>query len=121
MEGGETDETMGMIPRAIDMIFHVSGQLKDRGWKYSMEGQFLEVYNEVVSVFLVGVVLWGDRWRVSGVFRRLEGWQWQRQWQSAEKREREDKTDPRSTTSLAQANSIPKSTRSNSTKTVERA
>jgi hypothetical protein len=49
MEGGRTDEEAGMIPRAIDMIFRVSGQLKDRGWKYQMEGQFLEVYNEVVS------------------------------------------------------------------------
>lgn len=38
-----------MIPRAIDMIFTVSSQLKDRGWKYQMEGSFLEVYNEVVS------------------------------------------------------------------------
>lgn len=39
-----------MIPRAIDMIFSVSSQLKDRGWKYEMEGQFLEVYNDLVSV-----------------------------------------------------------------------
>lgn len=38
-----------MIPRAIDMIFAVSKQLQDRGWKYTMEGTFLEVYNEVVS------------------------------------------------------------------------
>ena len=38
-----------MIPRAIEMIFDVSKQLADRGWKYQMEGQFLEVYNEVVS------------------------------------------------------------------------
>jgi hypothetical protein len=30
------------------MIFTVSSQLRDRGWKYQMEGQFLEVYNEVV-------------------------------------------------------------------------
>lgn len=42
-----------MIPRAIDMIFTVSSQLKDRGWKYQMEGSFLEVYNEVVSVDLL--------------------------------------------------------------------
>lgn len=48
MEGGEGDNA-GMIPRAIDMIFAVSTQLKDRGWKYQMEGTFLEVYNEVVS------------------------------------------------------------------------
>ncbi len=38
-----------MIPRAIEMIFNVSKHLQDRGWKYQMEGQFLEVYNEVVS------------------------------------------------------------------------
>ena len=38
-----------MIPRAIEMIFTVSKHLQDRGWKYQMEGQFLEVYNEVVS------------------------------------------------------------------------
>lgn len=31
------------------MIFTASAHLKDRGWKYQMEGQFLEVYNEVVS------------------------------------------------------------------------
>lgn len=46
------EENAGLIPRAIDMIFKVSGQLKDRGWKYQMEGQFLEVYNEVVCDLL---------------------------------------------------------------------
>ena len=49
----QTDETAGLIPRAIDMIFTVSSQLRDRGWKYQMEGQFLEVYNEVVSLPIV--------------------------------------------------------------------
>ncbi|OCF72705.1 kinesin family member C1 [Kwoniella mangroviensis CBS 8886] len=42
----------GMIPRAIDMIFAVSSGLKDRGWKYQMEGQYLEVYNEVINDLL---------------------------------------------------------------------
>ncbi|KAL1407621.1 kinesin-like nuclear fusion protein [Vanrija albida] len=51
MEGGEGDNA-GMIPRAIDMIFAVSSQLKDRGWKYQMEGTFLEVYNEVINDLL---------------------------------------------------------------------
>jgi hypothetical protein len=46
-----------MIPRAIEMIFAVSSGLKDRGWKYQMEGSFLEVYNEVVSD------AWGSRCR----------------------------------------------------------
>lgn len=45
----QSDVTAGMIPRAIEMIFTVSKHLQDRGWKYQMEGQFLEVYNEVVS------------------------------------------------------------------------
>lgn len=49
MLSDQNDEDAGMIPRAIDMIFTVSSQLRDRGWKYQMEGQFLEVYNEVVG------------------------------------------------------------------------
>lgn len=52
MEGAQDEENAGLIPRAIDMIFKVSGQLKDRGWKYQMEGQFLEVYNEVINDLL---------------------------------------------------------------------
>ncbi|WWC97963.1 hypothetical protein V866_004852 [Kwoniella sp. B9012] len=52
MEGGQNDQDAGMIPRAIDMIFTVSSGLKDRGWKYQMEGQFLEVYNEVINDLL---------------------------------------------------------------------
>jgi kinesin family protein C1 len=39
-----------MIPRAIQMIFDVSKRLK--GWKYKMEGTFLEVYNDEVSSHL---------------------------------------------------------------------
>ncbi|XAO25092.1 hypothetical protein I312_103901 [Cryptococcus bacillisporus CA1280] len=52
MEGAHDEENAGLIPRAIDMIFKVSDQLKDRGWKYQMEGQFLEVYNEVINDLL---------------------------------------------------------------------
>nr|ODN90487.1 kinesin family member C1 [Cryptococcus depauperatus CBS 7841] len=52
MEGEPSSENAGMIPRAIDMVFAVSSQLKDRGWKYQMEGQFLEVYNEVINDLL---------------------------------------------------------------------
>ncbi|ORX39129.1 P-loop containing nucleoside triphosphate hydrolase protein [Kockovaella imperatae] len=52
MEGGLDEANVGMIPRAIEMIFRVSGQLKDRGWKYHMEGQYLEVYNEVINDLL---------------------------------------------------------------------
>ncbi|WWC73102.1 uncharacterized protein I206_107067 [Kwoniella pini CBS 10737] len=52
MEGGQDEEHAGMIPRAINMIFSVSNGLKDRGWRYQMEGQFLEVYNEVINDLL---------------------------------------------------------------------
>ena len=55
----QSESDVGMIPRTIGMIFRVSSQLKDRGWKYHMEGQFLEVYNEVVS-------------RLSGLCHRAE-------------------------------------------------
>lgn len=48
MEGGDGLHA-GMIPRAIDMIFAESAKLKDRGWMYTMEGSFLEVYNDEVS------------------------------------------------------------------------
>lgn len=79
---------MGMIPRAIDMIFSVSNQLKDRGWKYVMEGQFLEVYNEVVGSH--------------GSLYRRSAHMW-----------------ARSMTYWEAVNSIPRSTRSSSTKRVE--
>ncbi|KAL7421256.1 kinesin-like nuclear fusion protein [Cryptotrichosporon argae] len=52
MEGGQTEQDAGMIPRAIEMIFEVSGHLRDRGWKYQMAGTFLEVYNDVINDLL---------------------------------------------------------------------
>ncbi|KAK5945533.1 kinesin-like nuclear fusion protein [Knufia obscura] len=36
----------GMIPRALRQIYSTSKDLEDRGWKYTMEGSFVEVYNE---------------------------------------------------------------------------
>lgn len=36
----------GMIPRALRQIYSTSKELESRGWKYSMEGSFVEVYNE---------------------------------------------------------------------------
>jgi kinesin family protein C1 len=49
MEGGSTPETAGMIPRAIEMMFRETDALKDRGWEYKLQGQFLEIYNETVG------------------------------------------------------------------------
>ena len=36
----------GMIPRALRQIYATSKELEPRGWTYTMQGSFLEVYNE---------------------------------------------------------------------------
>jgi kinesin family protein C1 len=52
MEGPEiesmTEETMGMIPRAVNQIYAAAERLKDKGWEYQIEGQYLEIYNETL-------------------------------------------------------------------------
>lgn len=45
-----------MIPRAIHMIFTETEALKDRGWRYQMYGQFVEIYNEKVSSSSISVL-----------------------------------------------------------------
>ncbi|KAJ7065566.1 kinesin-domain-containing protein [Mycena amicta] len=52
MEGGSTEETQGMIPRAVAQVFRVAEELKEKGWEYTMEGQFLEIYNETITDLL---------------------------------------------------------------------
>ncbi|KAI0342964.1 kinesin-domain-containing protein [Trametopsis cervina] len=52
MEGGPTDTTAGMIPRAVEEVFRVSEELNSKGWTYKMEGQFLEIYNETINDLL---------------------------------------------------------------------
>ena len=39
----QTEATAGMIPRAVEQVFRVAGELKTKGWQYKMEGQFLEI------------------------------------------------------------------------------
>jgi len=40
MEGISDDpEKIGMIPRAVKQIFVAAEELKEKGWKYEMEGQ----------------------------------------------------------------------------------
>ncbi|KZP14532.1 kinesin-domain-containing protein [Athelia psychrophila] len=52
MEGGNTESSMGMIPRAVEQVFRVAEELKSKGWEYTMEGQFLEIYNETINDLL---------------------------------------------------------------------
>ena len=39
----QTEESSGMIPRAVQQVFRVAEELKSKGWEYKMEGQFLEI------------------------------------------------------------------------------
>ena len=36
-----------MIPRAVEQVFRVTDELKNKGWEYKMEGQFLEIVRTV--------------------------------------------------------------------------
>lgn len=42
----------GMIPRAVHQIYNTAKDLEEKGWKYSMEGNFVEVYNENLNDLL---------------------------------------------------------------------
>ena len=39
----KTEETAGMIPRAVEQVFQVAEYMKSKGWEYKLEGQFLEI------------------------------------------------------------------------------
>ena len=42
----------GMIPRAVEQIYTSATALEEKGWKYRMEGSFVEVYNENLNDLL---------------------------------------------------------------------
>jgi len=42
----------GMIPRAVRQIYETAEGLREKGWRYQMEGSFVEVYNENLNDLL---------------------------------------------------------------------
>ena len=42
----------GMIPRATQQIYQWATELQEKGWSYTMEGNFVEVYNEDIHDLL---------------------------------------------------------------------
>ncbi|KAI9889632.1 MAG: kinesin-like nuclear fusion protein [Vezdaea aestivalis] len=42
----------GMIPRAVNQIYESTLALEEKGWKYTLEGNFVEVYNENLNDLL---------------------------------------------------------------------
>jgi len=54
MEGGDIldEEMSGMIPRTIRQIFNETERLRERGWEYTLQASFLEIYNEEIRDLL---------------------------------------------------------------------
>ena len=54
MEGGDVEdlEQAGMIPKTIKQIFEVTGRLKEKGWEYTFQASFFEIYNEEIRDLL---------------------------------------------------------------------
>jgi len=44
-----------MIPRAVEQVFRVTDELKNKGWEYTMEGQFLEIVSPVSRLQLTWI------------------------------------------------------------------
>ncbi|XP_056144919.1 carboxy-terminal kinesin 2-like [Lampris incognitus] len=52
MEGGDLEETRGVIPRAMQQVFRASKMLGEQGWEFSFTVSFLEIYNETLRDLL---------------------------------------------------------------------
>ncbi|KAI8353113.1 P-loop containing nucleoside triphosphate hydrolase protein [Mortierella sp. GBAus27b] len=54
MEGplNATPEMKGMIPRSVLQIYENAKALESKGWVYTMEGQYVEIYNESINDLL---------------------------------------------------------------------
>ncbi|CAJ0637432.1 15495_t:CDS:1, partial [Entrophospora sp. SA101] len=54
MQGSDdTPESEGMITRAFKHIFDLVNELEFQGWNYTIEGQFIEIYNDQIYDLLI--------------------------------------------------------------------
>ncbi|CAJ0760347.1 8283_t:CDS:2, partial [Entrophospora sp. SA101] len=54
MQGSDdTPESEGMITRAFKHIFDLVNELEFQGWSYTIEGQFIEIYNDRIYDLLI--------------------------------------------------------------------
>ena len=54
MQGSDyTPESEGMITRAFTHIFGLVNELEFQGWNYTIEGQFIEIYNDQIYNLLI--------------------------------------------------------------------
>ena len=44
---------MGMIPRAVEQVFRIAGEMQSRGWEYAIEGELEVSDNHTISVMPV--------------------------------------------------------------------
>ena len=50
MQGSGDGAMRGIIPRAIEQVGMYKLELEEKGWEYSMEVSFIEIYNETIRV-----------------------------------------------------------------------
>ncbi|XP_016426836.1 carboxy-terminal kinesin 2-like [Sinocyclocheilus rhinocerous] len=52
MEGGDLENSWGVIPRAVQQIFKSAKALQEQGWQYAFTASFVEIYNETLRDLL---------------------------------------------------------------------
>lgn len=52
MQGRESEESWGIIPRSLRQIFNSAEQMRAKGWHWTLKASFIEVYNEVLKDLL---------------------------------------------------------------------